>query len=400
LKSLGRSLAVVVCSAVFATSWAQAGGLKQLNINTIGKVLIPVRSNGAIERDIALLGVAPRQNNTAKPVFRPGVGDLMAQREGDVTAQRAPGSRPLDTINAVSPPLLSIAFGTSVIAPNNDTTLTFTIQNPNLQVLLDGIGFLDNLPLGLVISTSDTGSQDCGGGVISAPPGSGTISLSGATLTGGASCQFSVTVTGIALGVQLNLTSAIGSNETSTGPAAAASITVQFDDAYQVSYAVNLGTGDSFIDMTNAGSDPGGKICANVYTFNPAQSLISCCSCMIGPNELRSLSAQRDLISNPLIPGVPTSVIIKLVASQPVNGTCNAAYPSTASLTQGLRAWSTTLHTTPFGLANGENAFQPSYLNPNSLAEMVLLCQFIQGNGSGFGICRSCQLGGLGGLKR
>jgi len=47
-----------------------------------------------------------------------------------------------------------------------------------------------------------------------AVPASASISLSGATLAPGASCTFSVNVTGAAIGVQMNVTSDI----TASGP--------------------------------------------------------------------------------------------------------------------------------------------------------------------------------------
>jgi len=36
----------------------------------------------------------------------------------------------------------------------------------------------------------------------------------------------------------------------------------------------------------------------------------------------------------------------------------------------------------------------------SELAGMKQLCNFIQANGTGFGICKSCRLGALGGAKR
>ena len=113
-------------------------------------------------------------------------------------------------------------------------------------------------------------------------------------------------------------------------------------DAFQVRYAVNLNIGDSYIDITNAGSS-GGSICVNVYTFSPDEQLISCCACPVTPNGLESLSARNDLISNTLTPAVPTAIVVKLLASTGSTG-CNAATPTAADLVPGMRAWGTTLH--------------------------------------------------------
>ena len=95
------------------------------------------------------------------------------------------------------------------------------------------------------------------------------------------------------------------------------------DGTYQLRYLANLDKGDSFVNLTNAGTlsgfDPAGRICVNAYTFDPAEELISCCACPVTPNGLNSLSARNDLISNTLTPGVPTSITVKLVSSAVFN---------------------------------------------------------------------------------
>jgi hypothetical protein len=84
----------------------------------------------------------------------------------------------------------------------------------------------------------------------------------------------------------------------------------------------------------------GGNLCANVYTFDPSEELISCCTCSITPNALQSLSVTKSLISNPLTPAVPASITIKVVAT--AFATCNAATPAPTQLAPGLRAWGAT----------------------------------------------------------
>jgi hypothetical protein len=189
-------------------------------------------------------------------------------------------------------------------------------------------------------------------------------------------------------------------------------------DAFQVRYASNLNVGDSVINLTNTGTltlpsglTTTGNICVNVYTFDANEELISCCSCLVTPNGLNSLSAKTDLVSNTLTPGVPTSIVIKLLATTPLGlsangtgGTCNAASPTptpgiAGSLVPGMRAWGTTIHglpTTPVTYGLTETSFLPSTLSPAELTKLTLFCSFIQANGSGFGICKSCRTGGLG----
>ena len=164
---------------------------------------------------------------------------------------------------------------------------------------------------------------------------------------------------------------------------------------FQSTYAANLDKGDSVINISNAGTT--GNLCVNVYAFSPDEQLISCCSCQVTPNGLVSLSSKADLVSNTLTPTQPTSIVVKLLATD-TTVACNAATPSATVLGLGMVAWGTTLHATPTvgAFAVTEKALSPAELSAGELMRISTLCGFIQANGSGFGICRSCQLGGLG----
>lgn len=180
--------------------------------------------------------------------------------------------------------------------------------------------------------------------------------------------------------------------------------------SFFVRYAANLAVGDSVVDITNTGASSttpfptqDGNICANVYAFSPDEQLISCCSCPVTPNGLASLSARNDLISNTLTPGTPTSIVIKLLAT--AGPTCNAATAGIGAnaFVPGMAAWGTSIHSLPvtpgspattFGMT--ETPFIMGTLSPAELTRITTLCGFIQSNGSGFGICRACRLGGLG----
>ena len=248
------------------------------------------------------------------------------------------------------------------------------------------------------------------------------------------------------------------------------------DGPFQVRYASNLPVGDSVVNVTNTGAistqafqNQNGNICVNVYTFSPDEQLISCCACPVTPDGLVSLSSRNDLISNTLTPGVPTSIVIKLLATPQVGtAACNAAAPG-EPVRAGMAAWGTTIHAlpvtpgspattygtaeTPFtsaslgavqavtivagstivvtsttGIAVGQvvsgtgipagttvvdvtpfwvvisneatatGANIPVTFGTAGSAELTRitqLCGFIQTNGSGFGICKSCRFGGL-----
>ena len=174
-------------------------------------------------------------------------------------------------------------------------------------------------------------------------------------------------------------------------------------DAFQVRYAANLNVGDSVINISNAGTQNTGgaltNICANVYAFSPDEQLISCCSCTVTPNALISLSAVQDLISNTLTPARPNSIMVKLIAT--AGTSCNASNVPVANLAAGMVAWGTTVHAVPAGTPTvTETAFTQAGLSAGELARLTSFCGFIQANGSGFGICRSCRLGGQGAVKQ
>lgn len=188
------------------------------------------------------------------------------------------------------------------------------------------------------------------------------------------------------------------------------------DTPYQVRYASNLTVGDSVVNLTNTGARGAGlgfgtsasvtgAICVNVYVYDPSEEIVSCCSCPVTPNGLVSLSAKNDLINNPLTRGNPTSIVIKLLATVPVGGSCNnsALLAGTPTPAPGMAAWGTTLHANSSAAAGTyavtETAFTPAQLSAGELARLAYGCGVVANVGSGFGVCNSCRLGGLGATR-
>src|SRR5581483_6568312 len=197
------------------------------------------------------------------------------------------------------------------------------------------------------------------------------------------------------------------------------------EETIQVKEFTNLNVGDSFVNVTNDGSTitfaaldittvmATGNICVNVYTFDPAEELVSCCSCMLTPNALQSLSVRNDLISNTLTPATPSSVVVKLLSTAPLVNyntgaqSCNPGRPEGAVITgyltlnlfnNSLHAWGTTLHalsTSPGTYHTTETPFSRGELGAEEFTNITRYCAFIQASGSGFGICKSCRTGGL-----
>src|SRR5271157_4984789 len=182
--------------------------------------------------------------------------------------------------------------------------------------------------------------------------------------------------------------------------AAVAFSTVAFaqSDVFQIKYAANLNIGDSFVNFTNSGATVANgvsqNLCINLYTFDPQEELISCCTCTVTPNGLVSLSVVKSLISNPLTPAIPTAVVIKAIATTACIGTGQFA------IAHGLLGWGTTLHQNTSTAAPTysvtETPFSQATLSSAEANHVVSTCGFIQANGSGFGICAGCPSAGLG----
>jgi len=137
-------------------------------------------------------GVGRREPSTAKA--RGNVAPLRIL-SGPSKGLNAPVFVAITTAGALAPPTIAKAFGAASIALSGSTDLTFTIANHNGSTLT-GVGFTDSLPAGLVISTPNGLAGSCGGGAMTAVPGSGSAILASATLGSSASCSFSVSVTG------------------------------------------------------------------------------------------------------------------------------------------------------------------------------------------------------------
>jgi hypothetical protein len=205
---------------------------------------------------------------------------------------------------------------------------------------------------------------------------------------------------------------------TVTAAAAFAQNPITADAPFQVKYAANLNIGESYFDITNTGANganllgPGignnfgtasGNICVNVYAFDQSEELVSCCSCLVTPDQTIGLGVNRDLTVKTLTGIIPTSVTIKLLATLAGTGgsgtSCtNSAATAGLTVVAGLAAWGTTLHQqTVAGVTTyvtTETPFTPSTLSTGTggeLASIVGRCAAILGNGSGFGVCNTCK---------
>jgi uncharacterized repeat protein (TIGR01451 family) len=156
------------------------------------------------------------QNTTAEVAgsFNNGAGVYDVVDGADTTA----------TMTVVNPVTVSQSFSAATVPLAQGTTLSFTLSNP-AGGAVNGIGLTDTLSSGLVVASPNAVTGNCGA-TITATPGTGTISLSGANLGPNASCTFTVGVTATAEGAQTSDSTAPTANGESNDNTATASTSV------------------------------------------------------------------------------------------------------------------------------------------------------------------------------
>ncbi|MGO9959691.1 MAG: hypothetical protein ACLP50_27565 [Solirubrobacteraceae bacterium] len=103
---------------------------------------------------------------------------------------------PAGATAAALPPTITSAFTPPVIGVGGTSAVSVTITNPNASAALSSVAFTDTLPAGLTVDNPPGESGACGASsVVTAAPGSQTISLSGGSLKAATACTVSVAVT-------------------------------------------------------------------------------------------------------------------------------------------------------------------------------------------------------------
>jgi uncharacterized repeat protein (TIGR01451 family) len=180
------------------------------------------------------------KNNMMMSVF--GGSDPLFSNDG------VPGTATLTVVTAAMPPTITKAFNPPTVSIGQTSTLTFTIMNPGSNPLT-GVGFTDTFPANLFVQSPNGLTGSCGGGTITATAGTGTVSLSGATIAASGSCSFSVSVVafvGTPAGqIYTNTTGNVTSNEAGAGNTATATLTVTAVSAQFV-----IGDGNAIVGNT------------------------------------------------------------------------------------------------------------------------------------------------------
>jgi hypothetical protein len=112
-----------------------------------------------------------------------------------VTSVVGNGNTSTDSITVVAPPSIVKAFSPATVPLGNNSTIVFTITNPNGTSNLNGVGFSDTLT-GIQVANPPGYANTCGG-TFAPNAGDTSLTLTGGTVTAASSCTLSVNVTNI-----------------------------------------------------------------------------------------------------------------------------------------------------------------------------------------------------------
>jgi uncharacterized repeat protein (TIGR01451 family) len=125
--------------------------------------------------------------------------------------------------------VITKSFNPAVVALNGTSIGTITVTNPNPALPLTNVQFSDTMPAGIDLITQTGGTCSTpatGGGMFTINPGTETFSSTSAVLAGGQSCTITFQVRGSIIGVHLNTTSPVTSDNAPPGAPASATLTV------------------------------------------------------------------------------------------------------------------------------------------------------------------------------
>ncbi len=158
-----------------------------------------------------------------------------------------------------------------------------------------------------------------------------------------------------------------------------------YTDSMKVDYFLDYGD-YATLELTNTGYS-GGNICADIYVYDPTEEQTECCSCLLTPNDLRTINIYTNLNSNPLIGTSEVSGTIRIVSAEPTKSNqCPLPYTQVTPESTTLRAWVTHIQTSYDDVLT-ETASQDATLSSAELSALENGCFAINLDGSGSGVC-------------
>jgi hypothetical protein len=190
----------------------------------------------------------------------------------------------------------------------------------------------------------------------------------------------------------LALTTAISLLALAFAPARASAQQPTIPDSLKVdyfAYANTAGAPDGTVRLSNPGTT-GGNVCAAIFVFNADQEVQACCSCLLTPDGLLTLSVNDDLTTNPLTGVTLISGSFSIISTATVNGSC--PLPTTLNpISGGVRSWSTHIEQLRFKATKRYSGTvapsQDATLSATEESTLATDCYDIYVAGSGHGFC-------------
>ncbi|QHI97606.1 DUF11 domain-containing protein [Xylophilus rhododendri] len=199
---------------------------------------------------------------------------LRAARSGASPASCiSPACSMVTTIVVAPEPVVRKTFTPAALVPGARSLLTITLSNTMADQPMEGLGFTDHYPAGLVNAPGAVPGTTCGSGVVDLPDGS-SLRLSAGGIAAAGSCTVTVPVTAAAVGSYTNIlpagavTAPLGQPTTI---AAAASLAVRPQPQLRLQVRTVGGVGGPFsFEQTNLAATPPGTVTMAVGEPTPA----------------------------------------------------------------------------------------------------------------------------------
>jgi uncharacterized repeat protein (TIGR01451 family) len=232
--------------------------------NTCGGTVTAVPGSGSVSLSGGTIGVSGGCS-----VRVDVVGTTAGQKlntSGAVSAtEGGSGNTASASVVVVAPPSIGKWFAPSVVAVNGTSTLTFTLSNPNVATTLNGVGFGDSLPAGLVVNTPSGLANGCGG---TASAAESSVSLSNGSIPPLGTCTVSVSVKGVGAGTKNNVSGAVSSTNGGSGNTASAVLVVALPPSLTKAFgqASIAKTGSTSLTLTLSNPNAGTGLSGIAFT--------------------------------------------------------------------------------------------------------------------------------------
>ncbi len=290
-----------------------------------------------------------------------------------------------DTMTVGAPPTIAKAFSPVGIAPDETSTLTITLTNPNAAATTLTEALVDALPGDLLVADPADIGGTCTGGVAATPNGSTVTYASGATIPAG-DCTISVDVTSSVEGVFTNIIAA-GQLQTSAGnnqaPASASLAVADNNPLVPPTIAKAFAPGTILVDETSTLTLTLGNPNASALTLTaafvdtlPAGVVIADPANIGGTCTLGSVTAPANSIAYAIGAEIPAGgCTITVAVTSDTGGSYTNTVPAGALVTDG----GANLDPATAGLVvqtptppTVQKAFSPTTINPGDVSRLTI----------------------------